>query len=71
MAYSYVSDQGYLIYDILPTNLIENWQNDGRKVLLSIGAFPNTLKNALNNLDNFLFDVTSFVSDKKVDGIDI
>ncbi|KRX02810.1 Glycoside hydrolase, superfamily [Pseudocohnilembus persalinus] len=71
MAFGKVNDQGNFLVDQMPTDKIQKWQNDGKKVLISLGGYTAVLQWAMENPETFVQDVTNVVFNNNLDGFEL
>ncbi|MBK2046231.1 hypothetical protein IB644_06675, partial [Allofrancisella guangzhouensis] len=71
MAFANSKSDGSLDVDVMPTDLIKKWQNDGKKVLISIGGQNGHWDSLFEHPDTFVESLTKIINDNNLDGADL
>ncbi|KRX06465.1 Glycoside hydrolase, superfamily [Pseudocohnilembus persalinus] len=71
MAFANANKDGTLSHGSMPTSLIKQWHNEGKKVILSIGGQEGHLYDIFQNPSNFVSSIYSIMSKYSLDGVDL
>jgi hypothetical protein len=71
MAFANTQESGALVVDKMPTQLIKNWQQRGKKVLISVGGENGHWAPLFAHPQTFIESVASIIETNNLDGIDL
>jgi chitinase len=71
MAFANTQDNGAIIVDKMPTQLIKNWQQRGKRVLISIGGENGRWAPLFAHPRTFVESIASIIEANNLDGVDL
>jgi chitinase len=71
LAFANSKDDGSLDTGTFPTDLIDKWHSEGKKVLISIGGQNGHWDSLFSHPDTFVSSLTNIINDNNLDGADL